>query len=81
MRLEANRVRDGGNELRPSEVEADMQTTTELGKFVRWGEAVTIDMARKIMKVLPIAQPEELIDLPDDNRPSDEALKARVSSY
>lgn len=53
----------------------------ELGKFVRWGEAVTIDMARKIMRVLPISAPVEIVEIPDAESPSDDALNARVSSY
>jgi hypothetical protein len=54
----------------------------EIGKFVRWGEAVTIDVVMRVMSFLPESKPAEIVDLPDeDETPSDEALGARVSSF
>jgi hypothetical protein len=53
----------------------------ELGKFVRWGEAVTIDIVKKVMSFLPESKPAEIVELPQESDPSDEALGARVSSF
>jgi hypothetical protein len=53
----------------------------EIGKFVRWGEAVTVDIVKRIMTFLPESQPEELVEIPSEETPSDEALGARVSSF
>jgi hypothetical protein len=53
----------------------------ELGKFVRWGEAVTVDIIKKVMSFLPEARSAEIIELPEECNPSDEALGARVSSF
>ena len=53
----------------------------ELGKFVRWGEAVTVDIVKKVLSFLPESKPGEVVDLPEECNPSDEALGARVSSF
>jgi len=54
----------------------------EIGRFVRWGEAVTVDVVRRVMSFLPESKPAEIVELPDaDETPSDEALGARVSSF
>ena len=53
----------------------------ELGKFVRWGEAVTVDIVKKVLSFLPESKPGEVVDLPEECDPSDEALGARVSSF
>ena len=53
----------------------------ELGTFVRWGEAVTADLTRKILSMLPISQPEEIVEIPDIEAPSDEELDLRCKSY
>ena len=71
--------RENGNAHRSSEVIGDMEN--ELGKFVRWGEAVTVDIIKKVMSFLPESKPAEIIELPEECNPSDEALGARVSSF
>jgi hypothetical protein len=53
----------------------------ELGRFVRWGEAVTIEIVEKVMSLIPEARSAEIVELPEECNPSDEALGARVSSF
>jgi hypothetical protein len=55
--------------------------TAEIGKFIRWGEAVTVDIARKIMRLIPEAQQEEIVEIPNEDTPSEETLDLRCSSY
>ena len=53
----------------------------EIGRFVRWGEAVTVDIIKKVISFLPESKQAEIIELPEECDPSDEALGARVSSF
>ena len=70
---------ENGNARRSSEVIGDMEN--ELGRFVRWGEAVTVDIIKKVISFLPESKQAEIIELPEECDPSDEALGARVSSF
>ncbi|HEX9711249.1 MAG TPA: hypothetical protein VGB52_01695 [Actinomycetota bacterium] len=53
----------------------------DVGKFIRWGAAVTIDTAEKLIGMLPISRPEDLVEIPNEDCPEDEALGLRVSSW
>jgi hypothetical protein len=53
----------------------------EVGRFVRLGEAVTIDLTRKMLKVLPFSQAERIVEIPNADTPSEEALEARCKSF
>ncbi|MGZ4139150.1 MAG: hypothetical protein ACXVQ6_10265 [Actinomycetota bacterium] len=53
----------------------------EIGRFGRWGEAVTIDVVKRVMSFLPEAREGDLVEVPGEDEPSEEALKARVSSF
>jgi hypothetical protein len=55
--------------------------TNEIGRFIRWGESVTIDLVRKVMKLIPEGQPENLVEIPNEDTPSEEALDLRCSYY
>jgi hypothetical protein len=67
------------NACHPSEVIGDMEN--EIGRFVRWGEAVTVDIVKKVISFLPESKQAEIVELPEECDPSDEALGARVSSF
>ena len=49
--------------------------------FLTWGRPVTVDAKAKMLRELPLAQPEHLVEIPVTERPTEEALEARVSSY
>ncbi|MGQ0762933.1 MAG: hypothetical protein ACT4OT_13090 [Acidobacteriota bacterium] len=49
--------------------------------FLRWGTPVTIDVKAKMLRELPLAQPESLVEIPVPERPTEEALEARCASY
>lgn len=53
----------------------------DVGKFIRWGAAVTVDTAEKLLRILPISRPEDLVEIPNEDIPEDEALGLRVSSW
>jgi len=49
----------------------------EFGRFVSFGQKVTVDTTRKILKVLPFSQPERLVEIPNEDIPHDEVLDLR----
>lgn len=53
----------------------------EIGKVVGWGQGVTVDLARKMITMLPISQPEKIVEIPNEDVPSDEVLDLRRTSY
>lgn len=60
----------------------DMQRQENSVKsFLSWGTPVTIDAKARMLRELPIAQPENLVEIPVPERPTEEALEARCASY
>lgn len=55
--------------------------TREIGKFIQWGEAVTIDLVRKVLKLIPEGQQEQVVEIPNEDTPSEEALDLRCTYY
>jgi len=53
----------------------------DVGRFIRWGAAVSVDAAEKLIKFLPFSRPEEMVDIPNEDCPEDEALDLRCSSW
>ena len=51
----------------------------EIGKFIRWGEAVTIDLVRKVIRLIPEGQQADIVEIPNEDTPSEEALDLRCS--
>lgn len=58
-----------------------MKQITEVGQFLKWGEAITIDVTKKMMKILPISQPEKLVEIPNEDGPAEDLLDLRCSSF
>lgn len=54
---------------------------TEPGNFVRWDQPVEIDRQNKILRLIPEARPEDLVEIPNEDIPSLEILDKRCSSY
>ncbi len=50
-------------------------------KFIKWAEPVAVDLTRKILSILPISRPEEIVEIPVPERPEDETLDLRCKSY
>lgn len=55
--------------------------TNKVGTFLKWGTPVTIDQKARLLRELPLAQPEHLVEIPVPERPAEELLEARVASY
>ncbi len=53
----------------------------ELGRFVSFGQQVTVDTTRKILKVLPFSQQERLVEIPNEDVPHDEVLDLRNNCF
>lgn len=53
----------------------------ELGRFVQFGQQVTVDTTRKILKVLPFSQQERLVEIPNEDVPHDEVLDLRNNCF
>lgn len=49
--------------------------------FLSWGTPVSIDAKARLLRELPFAQPEGLIEIPVPETPAEEDLEARCSSY
>jgi hypothetical protein len=58
-----------------------LELERELGKFVRWGEQVTVDVVNRVLKLIPESRLEVLIEIPNEDVPAEDALRARCSSY
>lgn len=54
---------------------------TEIGRFIHWGAAVSMDVAKRLMTVLPLSRPEDLVEIPNEDCPEDETLSLRVSTW
>ena len=59
----------------------DVKDTFQPGKFIKWAEPVAVDLRKKILSILPIARPEEIVEIPLEERPEDETLDLRCKSY
>lgn len=57
------------------------QKVRELGRFVRFGTPIAIEAARKMIRFLPEAREEELVEFPNEDVPSLEALDERCAWY
>lgn len=55
--------------------------TDQFGKFIRWGQSVTIDQAKRLLRVLPIAQDENVVEFDEERTPTDEELDLRITSF
>ncbi len=55
--------------------------TKEIGRFIKWGEGVTIDLVRKVMQLIPEGKPEKIVEIPNEDTPSEEALDLRCTYY
>jgi hypothetical protein len=53
----------------------------EVGRFVRFGQQVTVDTTRKILQVLPFSQQERLVEIPNEDVPHDEVLDLRNNCF
>jgi hypothetical protein len=49
--------------------------------FLSWGTPVSVDARARLLRELPFAQPEDLVEIPLTADPTEEDLEARVSSY
>jgi len=54
---------------------------TQIGRFIRWGQTVTVDQAQKILRFLPLSREEELVEFDTERTPEDEELDIRITSY
>lgn len=52
-----------------------------VGRFLQWTQSVSVDQARKLLKVLPEYQDAEALDIDDAATPDDEHLRIRIDSY
>lgn len=57
----------------------DMKRT--IGKFIDFGPAVSIDVARKLLRILPATDDEKVVEFDAEGAPEVEDLDARLISY
>ena len=53
---------------------------SEIGRFVQWGAAVSVDTARRLLRILPIAENEQVVEFDCEDCPDTDQLDIRVSS-
>jgi len=53
----------------------------QIGQFIRFGQRVTIDQARRILRFIPESREETLVEFDSEGSPSDEELDLRITSY
>ena len=53
----------------------------DFGRFVRWGQAVTVDQAKRLMRFLPEAREEKLVEFDLEQAPTQEQLETRITSF
>lgn len=53
----------------------------ELGKFIHWGQPVSIDQARRMLQLLPQYQEDQVVEFECEDCPDTEELDIRISSY
>lgn len=53
---------------------------SEIGRFVHWGAAVSVDTARRLLRILPVASQETVVEFDCETTPDADQLDIRVSS-
>ena len=53
----------------------------EISKTLQRSKDVTIDLTKRVIRLLPISQPEQLVEIPNADVPSDESLDIRCKSF
>lgn len=51
-----------------------------IGRFT-WESPVPPEVARRLMRILPLAKEQEMVEVPEEERPLDETLDLRCYAY
>jgi hypothetical protein len=61
--------------------ELQREVSSQIGRFLTWGQAVSIDQARRVLRFLPESREELLVEFECEASPDTEQLDARLVSY